>query len=59
MPETTKTSEAAEFEIRIDDLQAQDPTIDEAEKLVGGMARGGDTTVHDTNINGVPSACDS
>ena len=38
---------------------AQEPTTEESERLVGGMRAGGDTTVHDTNINGVPSACDS
>lgn len=59
MSETTKKSDPAELEIRIDDLQAQELTTDESERLVGGMRRAGDTTVHDTNINGVPSACDS
>ena len=59
MSETTKKSEPAELEIRIDDLQSQELTTDESERLVGGMRAGGSTTVHDTNINGVPAACDS
>ena len=59
MPETTKKSEPAAFEIRIDDLQSQEPTTEEAERLVGGMRAAGNTVVHDTNINGVPAACDA
>ena len=59
MSETTKKSEPAELEIRIDDLQSQELTTDESERLVGGMRAGGNTEVHDTNINGVPAACDA
>ena len=58
MSETTTKSERADLEIRIDDLQVQEPTTDESARLMGGMRAGGNTVVHDTNINGVPAACD-
>ena len=59
MSEQSKKSEPAEFEIRIDDLPGREPKTDESERLVGGMRAGGNTVVHDTNINGVPAACDA
>ncbi len=59
MSETTKTFEPVESEIRIDDLQSHEPTTEEAERLVGGLRRDGNTEVHDTYINGSPAACDA
>ena len=45
MSETTKKSEPAESEIRIDDLESTEPTSEETERLKGGLRGAGDQVV--------------